>query len=46
MDETRQSLLLRDQTGETDAWKVLTELYRPLILGPLNRQRVPARGWK
>jgi RNA polymerase sigma-70 factor (ECF subfamily) len=43
MDETRQSLLLRAQTGETDAWKNLTDLYRPLILGWLNRQGVPAR---
>ena len=43
MDETRQSLLLRAQTGETDAWKDLMDLYRPLILGWLNRQGVPAR---
>ena len=43
MDETRQSLLLRAQTGETNAWKDLTDLYRPLILGWLNRQGVPAR---
>ena len=43
MNETRQSLLLRAQTGETDAWKNLTDLYRPLILGWLNRQGVPAR---
>ena len=42
MDETRQSLLLRAQTGETDSWKDLTELYRPLILGWLNRQGVPS----
>ena len=42
MNETRQSLLLRAQTGETDAWKNLTDLYRPLILGWLNRQGVPA----
>src|SRR5215475_770970 len=41
MDETRQSLLLRAQTGEENAWKDLTELYRPLILGWLNRQGVP-----
>src|SRR5262245_53820429 len=41
MDETRQSLLLRAQIGETDAWKDLTDLYRPLILGWLNRQGVP-----
>jgi RNA polymerase sigma-70 factor (ECF subfamily) len=42
MDETRQSLLLRAQTGETDAWQDLTDLYHPLILGWLNRQGVPA----
>lgn len=43
MNETRQSLLFRAQTGETNAWKDLTDLYRPLILGWLNRQGVPAR---
>jgi hypothetical protein len=43
MNETRQSLLLRAQTGEQDAWKDLTNLYRPLILGWLQRQGVPAR---
>lgn len=43
MDETRQSLLLRAQTGEENAWKDLTGLYRPLILGWLNRQGVPPR---
>ena len=42
MNETRQSLLLRAQTGETNAWKDLADLYRPLILGWLNRQGVPA----
>src|SRR5262249_35878811 len=42
MDETRQSLLLRAQNGATDAWKDLTDLYRPLMLGWLNRQGVPA----
>jgi RNA polymerase sigma-70 factor (ECF subfamily) len=42
MDETRQSLLLRAQTGEENAWKNLTDLYRPLILGWLNRQGVAA----
>ena len=42
MDQTRQSLLLRAQTGEENAWKDLTGLYRPLILGWLNRQGVPA----
>jgi RNA polymerase sigma-70 factor (ECF subfamily) len=42
MNETRQSLLLRAQTGETTAWKDLVDLYRPLILGWLHRQGVPA----
>ena len=42
MDETRQSLLLRARTGEETAWKDLTDLYRPLIVGWLNRQGVPA----
>jgi RNA polymerase sigma-70 factor (ECF subfamily) len=42
MNETRQSLLLRAQTGEETAWKDLTDLYRPLIIGWLNRQGVPA----
>ena len=41
MDLTRQSLLLRAQTGEEQAWKDLTDLYRPLIIGWLNRQGVP-----
>src|SRR5271168_3577528 len=43
MNETRHSLLLRAQTGEANAWKDLTDLYRPLIIGWLNRQGVPAR---
>src|SRR5262249_13339439 len=42
MNETRQSLLLRAQTGEADAWRDLTDLYRPLIIGWLNSQGVPA----
>lgn len=42
MNETRHSLLQRVQTGETDAWKDLVDLYRPLILAWLNRQGVPA----
>lgn len=42
MTDTRQSLLLRAQAGEANAWKDLTDLYRPLILGWLNRQGVPA----
>jgi RNA polymerase sigma-70 factor (ECF subfamily) len=42
MDETRQSLLLRAQIGEEGAWRDLTELYRPLIIGWLNRQGVSA----
>jgi RNA polymerase sigma-70 factor (ECF subfamily) len=43
MNETRESLLIRAQAGETDAWKDLIDLYRPLILSWLNRQCVPAR---
>lgn len=43
MNETRQSLLFRAQTGEEKAWKDLTRLYRPLIHGWLNRQGVPPR---
>src|SRR5215510_7918459 len=42
MNETRQSLLVRAQNGEENAWKDLTELYCPLIVGWLNRQGVPA----
>jgi RNA polymerase sigma-70 factor (ECF subfamily) len=42
MSETRQSLLLRARTGAEDAWKDLADLYRPLIIGWLNRQGVPA----
>jgi RNA polymerase sigma-70 factor (ECF subfamily) len=43
MEDTRKSLLLRAQTGEENAWKDLTDLYRPLILGWLKRQGVAAR---
>src|SRR5215475_5216400 len=43
MNATRQSLLLRAQSGEENAWKDLTDLYRPLIIAWLNRQGVPAR---
>jgi RNA polymerase sigma-70 factor (ECF subfamily) len=42
MEETRLSLLVRAQTGEENAWKDLTELYRPLIISWLQRQNVPA----
>src|SRR5438477_11999794 len=42
MNDTRHSLLLRAQAGEANAWKDLTDLYRPLIIGWLNRQGVPA----
>jgi RNA polymerase sigma-70 factor (ECF subfamily) len=41
MDVTRQSLLLRAQTGDEAAWKDLTDLYRPLIVGWLRYQEVP-----
>ena len=43
MRDTRKSLLLRAQTGEENAWKDLTDLYRPLIIGWLRRQGVAAR---
>jgi RNA polymerase sigma-70 factor (ECF subfamily) len=43
MEDTQKSLLLRAQTGEENAWKDLTDLYRPLILGWLKRQGVAAR---
>jgi len=36
-------LLLRAQAGEQHAWKDLTDLYRPLIVGWLKRQRVATR---
>jgi RNA polymerase sigma-70 factor (ECF subfamily) len=42
MNETRQSLLLRAQNGEETCWRDLTGLYRPLIIGWLTRQGVPA----
>src|SRR5262249_56591554 len=42
MNDPRHSLLVRAQNGEENAWKELTELYRPLIIGWLNRQGVPA----
>jgi RNA polymerase sigma-70 factor (ECF subfamily) len=41
MNDTQHSLLLRAQAGEANAWKDLTDLYRPLIIGWLNRQGVP-----
>jgi RNA polymerase sigma-70 factor (ECF subfamily) len=41
MDATRQSLLIRAQAGEQEAWEDLCELYRPLIAGWLRRQSVP-----
>jgi RNA polymerase sigma-70 factor (ECF subfamily) len=41
MELTRQSLLLRALGGDQAAWKDLTDLYRPLILGWLRRQSVP-----
>ena len=42
MRDTRKSLLLRAQTGEENAWKDLTDLYHPLIIGWLRRQGVAA----
>jgi DNA-directed RNA polymerase specialized sigma24 family protein len=41
VDVTRQSLLLRAQTGDPGAWKDLTALYRPLLVGWLRYQAVP-----
>ena len=41
MDQTRQSLLLRAQTGDARAWKDVTALYRPLLIGWLRYQAVP-----
>ncbi len=41
MHATRESLLLRAQAGSEDAWKDLTDLYRPLIYLWLRRQGVP-----
>jgi RNA polymerase sigma-70 factor (ECF subfamily) len=43
MEDTHKSLLLRAQTGEENAWKDLTDLYRPLIVGWVKRQGVAAR---
>ena len=43
MEDTRKSLLLRAQAGEQHAWKDLTDLYRPLIVGWLKRQGVATR---
>ena len=39
---TRESLLLRARAGEAGAWQDLCTLYRPLIVGWLRRQSVPA----
>jgi RNA polymerase sigma-70 factor (ECF subfamily) len=41
MDVTRQSLLFRAQAGDPGAWKDLTALYRPLLVGWLRYQSVP-----
>jgi RNA polymerase sigma-70 factor (ECF subfamily) len=43
MEETRPSLLIRAQAGDEGAWEDLCQLYRPLIVGWLHRQAVPAR---
>jgi RNA polymerase sigma factor (sigma-70 family) len=40
-DTTRRSLLVRAQRGEESAWRDLTVLYRPLLVGWLRRQAVP-----
>jgi RNA polymerase sigma-70 factor, ECF subfamily len=41
MADTRQSLLLRAQTGDEVAWNDLAVLYRPLIVSWLRHQAVP-----
>jgi RNA polymerase sigma-70 factor (ECF subfamily) len=41
MDVTRKSLLLRAQAGDEHAWKDLTNLYRPLLVGWLRSLGVP-----
>ena len=42
MEATRSSLLIRAKAGDAGAWEDLCELYRPLIVGWLHRQAVPA----
>jgi RNA polymerase sigma-70 factor (ECF subfamily) len=42
MEATRSSLLIRAKAGDAGAWEDLCELYRPLIVGWLHRQSVPA----
>src|SRR5262245_66232804 len=42
MNDTRPSLLVRAQAGDQGAWQDLTDLYRPLIVGWLRYQAVPA----
>jgi RNA polymerase sigma-70 factor (ECF subfamily) len=41
MGATRKSLLLRAQEGDDHAWKDLTNLYRPLLVGWLRSLQVP-----
>ncbi len=40
MDSTRQSLLLRAQTGDSTSWEHLVALYQPLIRHWLSRQSI------
>jgi RNA polymerase sigma-70 factor (ECF subfamily) len=42
MGSTRQSLLIRARNGDEAAWNDLCVVYRPLIVGWLRRQSVPA----
>jgi RNA polymerase sigma-70 factor, ECF subfamily len=42
MGSTRKSLLIRARNGDEEAWEDLCVVYRPLILGWLRRQGVPA----
>lgn len=41
MGVTRQSLVLRAQTGDEGAWRDLTLVYRPWITGLLTHQSIP-----
>src|SRR5262249_48692009 len=42
MPVTRQSLLVRAQAGDEGAWKELPALHRPVSVGWLRYQAVPA----
>jgi RNA polymerase sigma-70 factor, ECF subfamily len=42
MDATHQSILVRARGGDDSAWQDLCRVYRPLIVGWLRRQSIPA----